>query len=146
MVAEDGDAQTDGQLYDLLHRLFGLGVWHEDLSDVEWWKARQHEVTKIKRSRTARRVEIKHLALAARYAKAHGEDIRAVTWLYKLIPDAVRWDNARRRAAGVAELDELITAAMQVADPSWQSRLARARGDYRKELYDEWKAQQPSPL
>lgn len=130
---------TDGQLYDLLQELFGLGSWHPDLSDDPWWKARNHEVSKIKRSRTARRVDCADLALAARYAKAHGEDVRAVTWLYKLIPAAIRWDNERRRAASLAELDDLIDAALQIEDDStWITRLVRARGPHRKDAYDQW--------
>lgn len=135
------DVRSDGELYDLLQELFGLGNWDPD-SDVPWWKARQFEVTKIKRSRTARKVELADLALAARYAKAHDEDIRAVTWLYKLIPAAIRWENARRRAQTLAELDDLIAEAIaiesEVPGSTWLTRLARARGPHRKEAYDSW--------
>lgn len=133
---------SDGALYDLLQELFGLGTWDAAVSDLPWWQARQHEVTKIKRSRTARRVELADLALAARYAKAHGEDVRAVTWLYKLIPAAIRWENARRRAASLAELDDLVAEAIAVEseqpNSQWLTRLVRARGLHGKQVYDAW--------
>lgn len=133
--------RTDSDLYDLLQELFGLGDWDPD-SDVPWWKARQHEISKIKRSRTARKVDLEDLALAARYAKAHGEQIKAVTWLYKLISPAIRWENERRRAAALAEVDDLIAEAIAVEaeqpESEWLTRLARARGPHRKQVYDAW--------
>jgi len=132
---------TDSDLYDLLQKLFGLGSWDPD-SDVPWWKARQHEVTKIKRSRTARNVALEDLALAARYAKAHGEQVKAVTWLYKLISPAIRWDNERRRAVVLAEVSDLIDEAIAIEaeqpESQWLTRLARARGPHRKVVYDAW--------
>lgn len=133
--------RTDGDLYDLLQELFGLGSWDPD-SDVPWWKARQHEVTKIKRSRTARNVDLEDLALAARYAKAHGEQVKAITWLYKLITPAIRWDNERRRAATLAEVDDLIAVAVEIEaekpESAWLTQLVRARGPHRKVVYDQW--------
>lgn len=133
--------RTDSDLYDLLQELFGLGDWDPD-GDVPWWKARQHEISKIKRSRTARNVALEDLALAAHYAKAHGEQIKAVTWLYKLISPAIRWDNERRRAASLAEIDDLIEYALGVEaeqpESEWLTRLARARGPHRKDVYDQW--------
>lgn len=132
---------SDGDLYDLLQELFGLGQWDPD-GDVPWWKARQHEISKIKRSRTARNVDLEDLALAARYAKAHGEQIKAVTWLYRLIGPAIRWDNERRRATTLAQLDDLINEAIAVEaeqpESEWLTRLARARGPHRKQVYDAW--------
>lgn len=141
---------TDGDLYDLLQRLFGLGDWNED-SDLPWWKARQFEVTKIKRSRTARRVALEDLALAAEYAKAHGEDVRAVTWLYKLITPAIRWDNERSRAASLGQLDDEIAAAVEYEvehhpDSPWTTRLSRARGAARKDVYQQWLQERGSRL
>lgn len=133
---------TDSDLYDLLQSLFGLGSWDEATSDMPWWQARQHEVTKIKRSRTARNVDLADLALAAHYAKAHGENVKAVTWLYKLISPAIRWENERRRAASLAEIDDLIDEAVAIEaespDSDWLTRLVRARGPHRRVVYDQW--------
>lgn len=136
------EVTTDADLHDLLQELFGLGDWDELTSDVPWWKARQHEITKIKRSRTARNVDLSDLALAAKYAKVHGEQVKAVTWLYKLIAPAIRWDNERRRAASLAEVDDLIHEAIAIEsdnpDATWLMRLVRARGPHRKDVYDQW--------
>lgn len=133
---------TDGELYDLLQKLFGLGDFDADLSTLPWWRVRALEVSKIKRSRTARRVELSDLILAAHYCKEHGHDVRAVTWLYKHIDAARRWDNVRRREAKAAELDELVAAAIEQEsshpDSPWLDRLVRARGPYRQEVYDSW--------
>lgn len=139
---------TDGELYDLLQRLFGIGDFDPDLSRDPWWKCRALEVTKIKRSRTARKVELSDLALAAEYCKAHGIDVRAVTWLYKHINDARRWDNVRSQQAKSRELDELVAEAIEIErshpDSPWLDRLVRARGDYRREVYDQWNLQRSS--
>ena len=132
---------TDSDVYDVLQRHFGLGDWDADRSTTPWWKHRQLEASKIKRSRTSRNVSPDDLVLAAHYCKAHGHHIGAVTWLYKHIPAAIRWDNERSRAELRAELDDRIAAAVEEARdtaPEWVDRLVRARGPYREEVLAEW--------
>lgn len=137
---------TDAELYDLLQRLFGIGVWDEDTSSQPWWKARALEITKIKRSRTSRNVDLEDLALAALYCKAHGEPVANVAWLYRHIGPAIRWNNERSRAAKSREFDELLQAAIeheqQNPDSEWLDRLVRARGPYQKEVYEQWSQHQ----
>jgi hypothetical protein len=135
--------RTDADLYDLLQRLFGLGEWDEHLSSEPWWQHRLQQIAKIKRSRTSRNVDLVDLERAAYYAKRTGEDVRAVTWLYKLISPAIRDDNERRRAARTAQLDFEIARAIErehESDPDspWVDRLVRARGTSRREVYEAW--------
>lgn len=135
---------TEGELFDLLQTLFGIGDYDADLTAEPYWKWRGLEVAKIKRSLASRKITVKDAALAARYCKAHGIDIRAVTWLYKHLPAAIRWDNERRRQEKSHELDELIEQAIEYEashpTPSpWLDRLVRARGPHRQEVYDLWK-------
>jgi hypothetical protein len=65
-----------------------------------------------------------------------------VTWLYKLIGPALREANTRSRQQADAGLDERIATAIEIEhsapDSRWLDRLVRARGPYRKELYQLW--------
>lgn len=133
---------TDGDLYDLLQKWFGIGEWDEDVSSQPWWKARALEISKIKRSRTSRNVDLEDLALAAEYCKQHHLPVANVAWLYRHIAPAIRWRNERSRAARVAQLDDLLAEAIQIEsdnpDSEWLDRLVRARGDYKREVYEAW--------
>lgn len=134
---------TDGQLWDHVHRLFGIGDWHEDCG-TPFWRYRALEITKVKRRRAKLRVSCEDLAVAADYCKAHGIDIRNVAWLYRHLKDSAVWHRDRQRALAGAELDELIAVAIDIEvsnpDSPWVDRLVRARGVHRQEVYEAWKS------
>lgn len=144
---------TDGQLWDYVHRLFGVGDWDEQASDVPFWKYRSKEVMKVAAKRKKLKVEVGDLANAADYCKAHRIDIRNVAWLYQYLPDSRRWMSERERALSEAALDELIAEAVDLerelissheyvereGPEFWTDRLIRARGEHRREVYESWK-------
>lgn len=135
---------TDAELYDHVQRLFGIGEWDALLAgeDDPWWKARGHEIAKIGARRKKLKVSVQELADAADYCKANGIVIHNVAWLYRHINDAKRFAAERRREAQLRELEDLIDEAIacERALPSsdWLDRLVRARGPYRREVYQAW--------
>lgn len=135
---------TSAQLYDYVQRVFGIGEWDALLAgdDEPWWKARAHEIVKIEAKRKRMKVTAEELADAADYCKANGIVIHNVAWLYKHINDAKRHAAEHRREARLRELEDLIDEAVayERALPSseWLDRLVRARGPYRREVYDQW--------
>ena len=135
---------TSAELYDYLQRLFGIGEWDALLAadDEPWWKARAHEIVKIEAKRKRTKATVEELADAADYCKANGIVIHNAAWLYKHIADAKRHAAERRREEKVRELEDLIDEAIacERALPSsdWLDRLVRARGPYRKQVYDSW--------
>ena len=134
---------TDGELFDLLVRDFGVGDWDEATSPQPYWKWRAIEVGKIKRVRTARKVRLDDLALAAEYCKAHGYDVRDATWLYKHVLPALRWDRERRAVASTSSFEEQMATAVGEAyaagDMDWVGRLTRAQGATREQVLAEWR-------
>ncbi len=134
--------RTDSDLFDLLQQLFGVGEFDEDGS-LQWWQYRQREVSKIKRSRTSRMVTIADLACAAQYCKAHGIDIRNVTWLYQHILPALRWQTRKDAEEANRYLDEEMERALSIEysatdDAGWYDRLVRAQD--RAFVLSQWKA------
>ncbi|MFP5367353.1 MAG: hypothetical protein ACLGIS_10970, partial [Actinomycetes bacterium] len=78
------------------------------------WRFRQREIGKIKRSRTTRNVTIPDLATAALYCKAHNIDIRNVTWLYKHILPALRWQTRQDQMTAQRYLTEELQRAQGI--------------------------------
>lgn len=135
---------SDGELYDYVQRLFGIGTWDAILAGDgdPWWRARTHEVVKISARRKKLKVSVQELTDAADYCKANGIVIHNVAWLYKHIADGKREASIRRREEKVRELEDLIDQAIacERALPSsdWLDQLVRARGHYRGEVYQKW--------
>lgn len=138
--------KTEGQLFDHLHRRFGWGDYDELYSDVPYWKWRQIEVTKIKRSLKARRIAVEDVYYATEYCWHHGIRIDAVTWLYQYIYPARSWFFARQRALAGESFDDEYEDAMRTAyeqdDQVWVDRLSRAQGQARTEALEAWKQHQ----
>jgi hypothetical protein len=134
------EPKSDAQLFDMLHGLFGIGDY-DDASDTPWFKHRMTEVIKIKAIRRKRQVSLREWALAARYAYRTKAPIRqSHDVLFYL-------DKARKeqRTARVSDLGQQIADAItnersrgDDASEAWVRRLLLARGDYRRELLQEW--------
>lgn len=134
---------TDGELFDLLCKDFGVGDWDESTGEP-FWKWRANEVAKVKRVRQAREVTVEHLMMAAAYAKANGHDIRDATWLYRYIRPAIRAESA---TAGLeetrqleAEISTAVSEAISARDTAWVARLTNANGTInRTEALNAWR-------
>lgn len=139
---------TDAGLYDYLQRLFGVGDWDET-STTPWYRARMHEITKIKARRLKLGVTVAELVRAADYCKAQHLDIRNAAWLYHHLGDARRWAAANATAAAVLVLEARIADALayEMTQPSsrWLDQLIRAQGPHRQEVFDRWEQQHASP-
>lgn len=135
--------RTDIDLWEYVHRLFGIGDWDELYSPEPFWKYRQKEVMKVKAKRLKLKAEVEHLADAADYCKTHGIDVRNVAWLYRYLPVSRAWIAERERALSHGHLDELIAEAVdlerELGSDEWAHRLLRARGPHRQEVYELWK-------
>lgn len=131
---------TDGELWDYVHRLFGIGDWDED-NAIPFWKYRATEVMKVKAKRNKLKASVEELTAAADYCKAMRIDIRNVAWLYQHLAGSRGWAAARQRTLMSAAFDELYDEAVEQAyGTEWADRLVRARGEYRQEVYDQWQA------
>lgn len=121
--------RTDTDLFELFQRLFGLGDWDES-SGEPYWKWKQAEVSKIKRSRQSRNVAIENLATAAYYCKQHHIKIQNFTWLYQHILPALKWQVEQDKLDAQAYLREELERALRKEYPriedGWFERLQSA--------------------
>lgn len=138
----DDAPATEGALFDHLHRRFGWGNYDELYSEEPYWKWRQLEVSKIKRSLASRKIAIEDVFVAGEYCWTHHIHVGAVTWLYRHIYDARSWWKERQRALSAEKFELEFEAAVQLEyarpEAGWLDRLLRAQGEMRKEVYNEW--------
>lgn len=144
MARKKDPDERDGEVYDHLHRLFGIGEW-DWATGEPYHRYRALQVHQLKGMRKKRRATCQELIDAADYCKAHRLDIRHASWLFRHIPAAKRWAAERQRALEAADLDERVAEAIAIevrdGDPEdWVGRLVRAAGDQREEVYSQWKA------
>lgn len=137
---------NDGALFDVLHAWFGFGNF-DPAGELPWWKFRAIEIGKVKRSRHARDKSIAELYIAAMYARAYGLDVRAVTWLYRYIPEAFAWYDAKAAVAVAEDFEQAYANAvrheMAQEDKTWLDVLVRAQGgEAREEVFAQWLQQQ----
>lgn len=140
--ALEAQPKTDGELYDMLHSLFGVGNFDDPGTVVAWFKFRAREIGKLKSIRKRRSITLTDYAMTARYCYRHGETVRELYHVVDFIADAKR--EARRIA--VPELSQEVQKALarERALPgpdstAWVERLLLARGPVRAEVLDEWK-------
>jgi hypothetical protein len=132
--------KNDGELFEMLHSLFGIGDFDE--STMQWWQFRAREIAKLKAIRKRRSISLADFTMTAKYCWYHDEVIRASWQICGFIADAKR--EARRIA--VPELNQEIHTALAVerALPGpdsaiWVERLLLTRGPFRRRVLDEWK-------
>jgi len=136
---------TDGDLFDLLAKDFGVGDYDEMTTDVPYWQWRANEVAKVRRVRESRQVTVENLMLAAAYCKACGYDVRDATWLYRHIRDAIRWEKASHSDATInatqleTQITTAVTEAYAAGEMDWVARLTNANGTTnRTEALNAW--------
>ena len=136
---------SDGALFGALHQMFGIGEWDE--CTTPYWRFRQVEAAKVKRSRAKHDASIAEVYVAGLYCQAHGITVLGVTWLYAHIGAAWKWWDSHESGTGYLDIDyaAAIREEMRVsgwgpnASP-WLERLLRAAPQYRAEVLDEYDA------
>jgi len=141
-------AATDGQVWNRLHEVFGVGDYDPETSTKTWTMWRVGEVGALKRLRESRKVTTQELMDAIEYCRAKGIDVRHSSWLYKHIGDATKWARAERATEAVRDVEALIAQAVAIEaekpDSVWLDRLIRAAGGARAEVYREWESSSSS--
>jgi hypothetical protein len=132
---------ADSKIFDDLHRFFGVA----DFDGVQpWYEARALGISKIRRTREKRGVDVADLLLAIEYARTTGQVVKHAWDLYKLIDPARRWKRGEDQADKAQNLETAIADAIAIegdkTDSVWLDRLIRAAGPARIEIYEEWAA------
>jgi hypothetical protein len=139
--ALEAQPETDAQLFDMLHSLFGIGNF-DDSGVEQWWQFRIREIAKLKAIRKRRGISLADLAVTARYCHRHHEQVRESWQVCGFITDAKR--EARRLA--VPALSQEVRDALELEralpgpdSAAWVERLLMTRGPFRRDVVDLWK-------
>ena len=134
--------KTDAELFDLIHKLFGVGDWDADLDGPQkpWHKVRMTEIGKIKAIRRKRHYSIEDFAYLAQFCYQQHRRITKTFDLLEHWPDALRARtlNARSR------IDHEIQAALELEQQredgrEWVERFLLAQGAGRIAALNRWK-------
>lgn len=123
---------TDGELYDQLQRLFGMGAYDEvSRRDVDWYQARMRQVVRIKRLRKRRQLAVHQLGLAAYYCRVNHIHIRNAEHLAGYVKNATVAARTAARTDETADLLRRVDSAVayeQENHPAelWADRLVAA--------------------
>ena len=111
------EIETTAQLFDLCHELFGVGGNYDPDANPSppWFKVRMNEIGKLNRILKARRIEVRHMALAARYCHRKGIPIKATGELVGHITDAIIDMRANENLRKSQDLYDRINNAAAVA-------------------------------
>lgn len=147
MKVETDVPTTDGQLFDVLHRMFGWGDFDQIArNDRPWYRVRAEEVAKIKRSRTRRRLTVQQLYETACWCHEQGIYPRTLKGLnmYLLPAEEAARERAReaRRAEAEREVEAAIAREYEIGDErsaAWIERLVRTSGSERDNTLSEWR-------
>lgn len=134
--------ETDAQLFDMLHGLFGFGDFEEDGSEP-WHHFRMVEISKIKAIRKKRRWTIPDFVLVARHCADTGVRIDRVWDLLAHYAAAKAADVANARLRREERVREAIAAELASGLPdsaAWVQRLELSTGRGRLELLEEWES------
>jgi len=136
--------ETHAELYDLLHREFGIGSYDELIASPPWFQARMAEIGKLKTLCRSRRATTRQVAIAAWYAKDTRRAIYQAVNLFPLIPEAMRAFNTAKaqqaEAASEVALTEAIDEAIEAGQLEWAERLMRATPDNARSQIEEWRS------
>ena len=131
---------TDATVFDTLHRLFGAGDFAG--TDAEWPRWRMQQISRIKAYRSKRNVDPFELVEAAHYCRRREIWVKAHWELYEHLPAVSRERIAKVQQARAVDLEDAIADAIAIEaenpDSQWITRLIRAAGPARQEVYDAW--------
>ena len=136
---------TEADVFDALHRNFGIGDYDETSDKAPpWFRWRATQIRRIKALRIKRNTECWELMAAIDYCLAHGMYPVEHWEVYEAFPACLPWAREKAQAEADKDLADKITRATQIEaaadDPTWFDRLARASGPARAEVYREWLA------
>lgn len=128
---------TDGQLFDMLHGLLGIGDFDES---VPWFQFRMTEIQKLKAMRRKRKLSLKAIAMAGRYCYRRRITVRHSWEVCTFIVPAAREAASQRVSEVAQQIRDAVENERSRPDPDadWIARLLRARGDYRHEVLAKW--------
>lgn len=142
-----GDGKLD--LYEYGRERLGYGDWWSGL-DEPYWKYAGMEAHKLSLSMRKHRITPEEFRLLVDYAHAQRLRIEHPVWLFRLLPEAKLWRSelrSREPSDIEREIADAVARERTLADhmsQDWITRLIRARGDYRKEVLQEWVAARSS--
>lgn len=134
------DPETDAQLFDLVHELFGVGDWDRDLDAQPWHKVRMAEIAKVKAIRKRYNYSITELTELARFV--HERQYRVTkTWdLLQHYPAYRRQRAVNARLRLDQEFEEILEVERGRLDgDEWVTRLLLSQGIGREELVRKWR-------
>ena len=133
------EPKRDAQLFDMLHGLFGIGDF-DDSGPVPWFKFRMVGISKMRAIRKKRQLSFPALAMAARYCYRRHIPIKGVWELVAFIVPAAKAAGRDRVSPLGVEVREAVANERSREDPSpeWVDRLLRARGEFRRDVLDQW--------
>lgn len=135
------EPSTDAELYDLIHRLFGVGDWYEN-DATPWFKIRMTEIAKVKSIRKKRRLSISDVAMLADHCHRKRRRIRTTFDLLQYWPEAVRERSANERSQIERDIERALEIERQRPDgQEWVDRLLLAQGGGRQVLLNRWKTE-----
>lgn len=139
-------AMTPGQLYDELHKMFGIGDYDDLVADSKpFHAARMTEIAKLKGMLKRRHCTVEEVHLAARYAQAQGKPISAAWQLFVLVPEALKYQRDQQRAERVERdargLAVAIDEAIEAGEHEWAERLMRTPPNHPRagSVLEEWR-------
>lgn len=134
------DPITDGQLFELVHELFGVGDWDRDLDAKAWHQVRGAEIAKIKAIRKRYNYSIAEMAALARYVHERQYRITKAWDLLKHYPAYRRARVADARSRMEQEFEEILAIERGRLDgDEWVTRLLVSTGIGREELVRKWR-------
>ena len=143
---------SEAQAFDMLVEMFGLGDWDEG-DGLPYFKFRMLEISKLKATMKKRGANLDDVVVAARYCYRRKVPIVAVWQLFDQLAAARRELRETKKADALVELDKQLDFAVayerRLADDmsvSWINRLLRAQGNYREEVFQEWRKARSLPV
>lgn len=132
------------QLWEYGRRKLGYGDYNPERDGPyqKWSGLEAHKLFLTMRKRNATNADF---IVSVDYCHALRMRIENPVWVFKNLADARLWREQQRAAPSdlAEEVRQAVLHERALAAPDsneWMTRLLRARGDYRREVLDEWKA------
>ena len=133
------DPESDAQLFDLVHEMFGIGDWDRDLDAKAWHQVRMAETAKIKAIRARYNYSLEELAELARFVHGRGEHITKTWDLLRHYPSYRRQRAVNVRLRLNQDFEEILEIERGRPDgDEWVTRLLLSTGTGREDLLRKW--------
>lgn len=138
------------ELWELGRRALGYGDWQPDHPEPyqKWSGMESHKLFLVMRKRGIKNADF---VLAVEYCQRHHKRIENAIWVFRFLPDAQQERREWLAQNQLTDLGQEIETALgyerALSDDmsaSWIGQLTRARGPYRREVLELWKAERQS--